>query len=135
MTDPLKLAGKDADDLQVISAMIQDALVPLADVAFLADEQRFVLALNRYRWNDRKEQTRTHAILSFQQVQRVQSKGLSRRDPDKMLSLLGVTGENVIVQLEFSEIGTIRLIVAAIDCQLIDVGEPWPAASTPAHPD
>ena len=135
MTDPLKLAGKDADDLQVISAMIPDALVPLADVAFLADEQRFVLALNRYRWNDRKEQTRTHAILSFQQVQRVQSKGLSRRDPDKMLSLLGVTGENDIIQLEFSENGTIRLIVAAIDCQLIDVGEPWPAASTPAHPD
>ena len=62
MTDPLKLAGKDADDLQVISAMIQDALVPLAVVAFLADEQRFVLALNRYRWNDRKEQTRTHAL-------------------------------------------------------------------------
>ena len=46
----LKLRARDPEDLRVLSACLQDALVPLADVAFLKAEQRFVLVVNRFMW-------------------------------------------------------------------------------------
>lgn len=46
----LKLRAEDEEDLAVISACLQDALVPLTNIAWLKDEQRFVLVANRFRW-------------------------------------------------------------------------------------
>ena len=47
---PLKLRAHDAEDLRALAVCLQDALVPLADVAFLKAERRFVLVANRFRW-------------------------------------------------------------------------------------
>lgn len=47
---PLKLRAEDEEDLAVISACLQDALVPMSNIAYLKDEQRFVLVANRFRW-------------------------------------------------------------------------------------
>ena len=46
----MKLRAVDGDDLQVLSACLQDALVPLREVAFLKKEARFVMVANRFRW-------------------------------------------------------------------------------------
>jgi hypothetical protein len=46
----LKLAALDAEDLTVISAHLQDAVLNVADLTFLAAEHRFVLALRRFDW-------------------------------------------------------------------------------------
>lgn len=46
----VKLRALDHDDLQVLSACLQDALVPLREVAFLKKERRFVMVANRFRW-------------------------------------------------------------------------------------
>ena len=37
MPDRLKLRARDEEDLGVIAALLQDALVPMADVTFLPD--------------------------------------------------------------------------------------------------
>jgi hypothetical protein len=50
MSGVLKLRGEDSEDLKVISAHLQDAIVPLADMAWLPEQGRFVLLLNRFRW-------------------------------------------------------------------------------------
>ena len=47
---PLKLRAHDAEDLQAIATCLQDALVPVADMAYLKAEKRFVLVANRFRW-------------------------------------------------------------------------------------
>jgi len=47
---PMKLRARDRGDLEVISALLQDALVPLVDVTYLRREKRFVLVANRFRW-------------------------------------------------------------------------------------
>jgi hypothetical protein len=49
-TAPLRLRALDADDLQTLAGFLQDALVPLSEIAFLKAEQRFVLVANRFRW-------------------------------------------------------------------------------------
>ena len=52
---PLKLRARDAEDLQAIAVHLQDALVPLADAAYLKSEKRFVLVANRFRWEGAPE--------------------------------------------------------------------------------
>lgn len=137
MSEPLKLRARDTDDLAVISAMIQDALVPLADMAYLPDEQRFVMALNRYRWDAPAEPSRTHALLSVQGAARVQTRGVDRREPDRILNLLSLTWaeDDSALLVAFAGGGTLRLESDSLDCLLEDVGEPWPAQATPSHPD
>ena len=50
MADILKLRGRDADDLEMIAAILQDALVPQAEMKYHPRERRFALMVNRFRW-------------------------------------------------------------------------------------
>src|SRR5262249_58588556 len=50
MAERLKLSARDAGDLETIAAILQDALVPLADMTYRRREGRFALMLNRFRW-------------------------------------------------------------------------------------
>ena len=50
---PLKLRAYDREDFAVVSAVLQDALVPVIDMAWLAEEQRFACVANRFRWERR----------------------------------------------------------------------------------
>nr|WP_242480642.1 DUF2948 family protein [Rhodovibrio sodomensis] len=50
---PLKLRAYDREDFAVVSAVLQDALVPVIDMAWLPEEQRFALVANRFRWERR----------------------------------------------------------------------------------
>src|SRR5262249_59751096 len=49
-TDELKLVALDKDDIEVISAHVQDSLVKIADILWRRSEHRFVVALNRFDW-------------------------------------------------------------------------------------
>ncbi|MDJ0945455.1 MAG: DUF2948 family protein [Kiloniellales bacterium] len=57
----LKLRARDPEDLRVLSACLQDALVPLADIAFLKPERRFVLVVNRFMWESAPEESELSA--------------------------------------------------------------------------
>jgi len=48
--DALRLLARDEEDLAVISAILQDALIPVSEMAYLPDERRFALVANRFRW-------------------------------------------------------------------------------------
>src|SRR3546814_16126856 len=48
---PLKLRAHDPADMDVVAALLQDALVPLGDMTYLAKEKRFVMVANRFRWH------------------------------------------------------------------------------------
>lgn len=133
MTEPVRLRAQDQDDLKVISALLQDALMPLADMAYFPEERRFVMAVNRYRWEHKAQRTRTHSLLSFQEVDKVLSRGMDRTKPNRMHSLLSLAYGDEGVQADFADGGTLRLTMTVLDCLLEDVGEPWPAAKTPKH--
>ncbi len=48
--EPLRLRAEAAADYDVISACLQDALMPLSEMAYLAEEKRFV-AVFKWWWN------------------------------------------------------------------------------------
>ncbi len=51
----LKLRAKDEQDVTVLSSLLQDALVPRKEIAYLQHERRFILLANRFRWEAKPE--------------------------------------------------------------------------------
>ena len=131
-----RLSARSVEDLAVVAALLQDAIVPVGDMAYLADEKSFVLALNRFRWETgegAETRERTHAGLRFDGVRQVHSRGIRRADRSRFLCLLTISYHEDVVVLHFSGGGKIRLEVDALRCTLEDFGEPWPTPSTPLH--
>ncbi len=157
---PLRLRALDADDLQTIAACLQDALVPLSEIAFLKAEHRFVMVANRFRWErppaaapaapapgtdagfaegdgDEGSEARFERVncgVCFDRVRAVRFKGLDPRRKTQILNLLTVQSRPDAITLIFAGGATIRLEVAGIRCHLEDLGEPWPTRWQPAHP-
>lgn len=52
MNEQLRLRAEDDEDLRIIAAVLQDSLVAMSDMEFLAGEHRFVLVANRFRWEN-----------------------------------------------------------------------------------
>ena len=143
MSDKLKLTALDADDLGVISAACQDALVAVRDCAYFKDEKRFVLLLNRFRWEAdptvEAAYSRTHSALVFNEVTAVRHHEIPLDEPDRMLELLALVLDyrgdgDRSVTLRFAAGRAIRLEIARLACHLGDVGEPWATPWKPAHP-
>ena len=142
---PLKLRAEDADDLAVISACLQDALVPVRDLAYERAARRFMFVANRFCWErdsggdgvPRFE--RTLCGIAFDEVNGVVFRGFQRSDEDRILCLLAIRSGEMPgggpIDLEFAAGATIRLQVGAIRGRARDLGEPWPTAWLPDHPE
>ena len=50
---PLRLQALDADDLGVLSALVQDSVLNARDMRWQKGQRRFAMLLNRFRWEDR----------------------------------------------------------------------------------
>ncbi|MFN3954289.1 MAG: DUF2948 family protein [Pararhodobacter sp.] len=159
---PLRLMARDGEDLKVISALVQDAILNIGDLKFQPRVRRFSLLLNRFRWEDSARAQgagrpfeRVRAVLDFADVQRVAHMGLERNDGDLVLSLLAVeyqpqaTPEGATdtedgqavpagpgrVILTFAGDGALALDVECLEVHLQDVTRPYaaPSGRAPAH--
>lgn len=144
---PLRLKALDADDLQVISALIQDAVFPGTEMTFAAKDRRFAILLNRFRWEDadgatqrRRDFERVQAVLAIEDVMTVQTQGVTKGDPDTVLSILSVAfeagadgGGRVVMTLAGD--GAIACDVEALEVVLRDVTRPYiaPSRKAPDH--
>lgn len=132
----LKLRAADVDDLVVLSAQLQDAIAPVADMQYVPVERRFLIVFNRFRWElpDRADPfERTLSAFEIHQVERVLFRGFALADRDKLLELLQLGYQDGELQLVFAGEAAIRLRVDALDCRLEDFGEPWPTKRRPRH--
>jgi len=136
------LAAEDAEDLEIISARLQDAVAHLKDLAWLPKSRRFAALFNRFKWEDKRKRAdlRVRALLHFDDVLSVKSKGLKRGAPDAVVSLLAIrfTPKSAddpagTVELVFAGGGTIRLEVECLSAGLTDVGGEWAARGRPDH--
>ncbi|HEV7959392.1 MAG TPA: DUF2948 family protein [Rhizomicrobium sp.] len=143
MSGLVKLKAADAEDLEIISARVQDAVGRLKDFVWLPRERRFAMLLNRFRWEEPKGNgTRVQAALRFDGVVNVQSNSIKRGAPDAIISLLAVrfmpAGEGDpggVIELILAGGGAFRLTVECIDAELADLTRPWAARGKPRHED
>jgi hypothetical protein len=143
---PLNLGAQDVEELQVLSALIQDAIFPITEMKWQAKQHRFGLLLNRFRWEEgaRVQTTpeRVQSLLVIDNVLSVASQGVDRAEKDMILSILtaefevGEDGAGDIV-LTLAGDGAIRLSVEAIEMTLKDVTRPYkaPSKKAPKHPE
>lgn len=50
VTGPLRLLARDEEDLVVVSAMLQDAILPVSEMTFIEQSREFVALVNRFQW-------------------------------------------------------------------------------------
>jgi hypothetical protein len=141
----LKLRAADGDDLAVISACLQDALVAVGDIAYVPEDESFVFVANRFRWEgdwgtalSAEGYQRILCAVAFDEVKSVLYRGFRRDGRERILSLLAVRPEFAregggAIHLDFSDGATIRLEVRRILCRVKDVGLPWPTRWRPLH--
>lgn len=136
----MKLLAADPEDLEVLSARLQDAVGKLSDFAWLPKQRRFACVLNRYRWEDAKSKTRVRSGLRFDGVLGVKSQNLKHGAPEAVVSILALkyTGNaeqdvGGVIELQLAGGGAFRLDVECIDAELSDLTGPWAASNRPVH--
>ena len=143
MTD-LKLLALDTEDLEVISAHVQDAVVRVGDIAYVSGKKQFVLLMNRFAWEDgisngKSPGTRKRAMLHFDRVLAARFSGIDMKAEEGVLELLSVsftpgTDEPAgTIELSFAGGGTVLLDAECIEARLKDLGAAWGAKAKPVH--
>lgn len=144
---PLHLKALDAEDLKVISALVQDAVFPGSEMTWQPRRRRFALLLNRFRWEDAeaarrrgRDFERVQAVLAVEDVRKVASQGVERGG-DTVYSLLSMSWEpgdegTGRLVLTLAGDGAIALDVEALEVTLKDVTRPYraPSRRAPDHP-
>ena len=101
MADPLRLKVSSDEDLQVLSALLQDAIIPGEDMVYARADQRFILVANRFCWDQPTEDglvsesgepvfQRQLCGVQFLGVSRVQTSGLPADRKAALLNLLAI---------------------------------------------
>lgn len=141
----LRLRACDQDDLQVIAACLQDALIPLREMVYMADDRRFLAAFHRFQREtladpaDLSDLCLCQSVLKVDQVDAVQYRGLDGELDGIKFELLTVVAEpsgnggGSTVTLVFAGDVALRLQVSELLVTLQDFGEPWPAGVAPNH--
>ena len=140
--DLLKFVVLDEEDLEVVSAHVQDAVVKASDVMWRPREKRVVVALNRFDWegaqNGDPEYRRRRAALRFERVLSCKCRQVDPAGRDAVLNLLAVEFAETdapagVVTLTFSGGAALRLEVECLEAELADLGPTWTATGCPAH--
>lgn len=136
-----RLAAFDTADLDVISALAQDAVCKVSDIAFVPAKGTVALVLNRFGWEAGRRRgpgERLRSVLHFSRVAALKASGIDQAAPETVLSLLAIrfiegAAPAGTVELAFAGGATLRLEVECLECALSDTGAAWSAIATPKH--
>lgn len=140
--DLLKLIALDGEDLAVVSAHVQDALVRVTDIHWRPAEQRVVIGLSRFDWEAAQggqQYHRRRTAMRFERVSALQARNVQPAETDRVLNLLAVEfvasdypgGE---IRLICSDDVELRLDVECLEAELTDLGPFWDVPACPNHP-
>lgn len=137
------LAARDAEDLEVISAKLQDAVTKIGDLSFVKKQRHFIGVFNRFRWeNGGRTNTRVRSVLHFEGVLAVRCCNMRQGAPEAVVELLavrfisnGADDPAGSVELTFAGGGILHLDVECLEAALADEGQEWAARGRPQHED
>ena len=139
----LKLSATSDEDLRVIAAHLQDAIVSVKDIANLKKNRIFLIQLNRFMWEDVekgvfRKNKRIRTVLKFDNVVNVLSKKINTKDDKIFLDFLTIESsllpdKSYEIKLIFSKDSVIKIKAEVIDVTLDDQGLPWETQTQPKH--
>ena len=139
----LKLIARTVEDLRVVSAHLQDAIVNINDIANLKKNKILLLQLNRFMWEDVekgvfRKNKRIRTILKFENVIKVKSRNINLAGKDKFLDFLTIetnqmTDNNYEMKILFAGDSIVKVTAEVIEVTLDDQGEAWDTKNKPKH--
>ena len=139
----LKLIARTVEDLRVVSAHLQEAIVNINDIANLKKNKILLLQLNRFMWEDvekglLRKNKRIRTILKFENVIKVKSRNINLARKDKFLDFLTIetnqmTDNNNEMKILFAGDSILKVTAEVIEVTLDDQGEAWDTKNKPKH--
>jgi hypothetical protein len=144
---PLRLRAEDHDDLAIIAACLQDAVVRIEEMSYLPARHRFAVVCSRFRWERehrgaRHGHERIRCGIHFEGILAAGVRGIAQGQGGPALELLTIRAEpmaddgrygNLYIELVFAGGATVRLEAEFIECHLSDLGDAWETRSWPSH--
>lgn len=142
----MSLTAFDPEDLTIISAHLQDAILRVGDITFIPRKRTLVVIANRFCWEGAREAgtgasgfERCRCGLQIHGVLSLKRSGIRQDAPDAILSLLAVLFHpgseppGGTIELTFSGGGSLRAEVECIEVALKDLGPSWRTRRRPRH--
>jgi len=138
---PLKLRAEHPTDIKIISACLQDSILPASQMHFDRDQNIFHMIANRFCWEHEPADIegdplykRIHAGLHFGHVDHVKHQGMDPDNPNKVHNFLAMHGDKEgEIHMIFSNDCRICMHVQKVYCVLHDIHEPWWTHQKPLH--
>lgn len=134
---PVRLMAQSAEDLPVISALLQDALIDSKNISWMKKHGRVAILMSRFRWEDRvaaersgRPFERVQSMLVIDSARGLRASGVSPKDDDLILSVLalefGETADGAgTLTVTLSGDGALAVDVECVDIRLQDVSRPY----------
>ena len=139
----LKLIARTVEDLRVVSAHLQDAIVNINDIANLKKNKILLLQLNRFMWEDVekgvfRKNKRIRTVLKFENIIKVKSRNIDQASKEKFLDFLTIETNQMIdnnyeMKILFAGDSILKVIAEVIEVTLDDQGEAWDTIIKPKH--
>jgi hypothetical protein len=144
---PLRLKAESADDLTVISSLVQDAVGKASDIAWMPKKRRLVILMNRFRWENSVGAKhpalpfeRVRSAVTMESVLKVRARGIVPASKDQVYDLLAILFEPAeccsgTLSLMLAGDAEIAVEVECLDLALADLTQPWvaKAGAAPSH--
>ena len=141
MMSGLKWLAKDAEDLGIVAAALQDAILRVGDISYSSKERSLSLRLWRFR-NESKKSERVLTGFRLDDILSIKARGIDRSDPEALLVLLDVhftpypeDPPGGLIALQFAGGGELRLEAEAVEAICADISDPKGTDKIPLHPD
>lgn len=151
-TPCLRLRAVDGEDVHVLAVLMQDAIVPVTDMLYQAEDNSFIMVAHRFMWSGDERETATKAAttaansgdachfhrirsaIDVRGVGAVHRQGFSPSESERMLDLLTLGVEDNCLHFVFAGGAGLKLALVP-DWQLFvtDFGESWPVLCQPEH--
>ena len=148
----LRLLARDEDDVAVVSALLQDAIIPGADMEFNRKTAQFIIVANRFCWeippldgvtnsDGKPVHKRRLCGICIRHVTAAQHHNWPNMRQDALFNLLALRHvdmaeqafKGVGLQFEFSGGSSLRLLTDVFDITLADLDAGYPTSLQPAH--
>ena len=138
------------DDVEVISSLLQDSVLPVGNIEWDPRRRRLIMLVQRYCWecgvrgddspaDDEEFGARIASAIRFDGVLRFRCRGMDPKVQDQAAVLLRLEfrpGDGPGGELRFLCSGNVEFSahLECIDGVLMDISRPWLAAGRPQHP-
>ena len=141
-TNYLRLQATSPDNLKVLSTLLQDSIVPIADILYTPSQKKVIMVLQRFRWELIKNAETIGKSIVYQRclcglvidkVEYMQTQQIDMNDRSQFLNFLTFYDSDQRLDLQFSDSKVIRLRINSLKLTATDIGKSWPTTQRPKH--